>query len=70
YFEENLKWVLSNEDVTDGSLLLLNNQQIRESVSGGAIGDKFNNIQKSVFTKHNWMSRSELSRELESWLID
>lgn len=70
YFEQNLMWVLSNEDTSDGSLLLLNNQELRESVSGGAIGNKFNNIQKSIFKKHNWLSRVEFSRELEKWLTD
>lgn len=70
YFEQNLMWVLSNEDITDGSLLLLNNQQLRGSVSGGAIGNKFNNIQKSVFKKHNWLYRSGFSGELKKWLTD
>lgn len=66
YFESNLRWVIG-ADGFDG-VLFEPSKTIREYISGGAIGDKFNNIQSKIFRDLKGLQAAQLERSLEEWL--
>ena len=67
YFEKNLRWVLGHENVN--GYLFLDNDAIREFVSGEVISNKFNNIQLKIFKSQNVLNEIEFIQELKYWLI-
>ncbi|WP_170347575.1 hypothetical protein [Ruegeria atlantica] len=67
YFEENMRWVLGDEEHPD-QFWFLDNETIRSYVAGGKIGSKFNNIQKRMFQEEQWKTREELLATLLKWL--
>lgn len=67
YFERNMRWIIGS-DSHPNQFLLLKNETIRDYVAGKEIGQKFNNIQKRVFTEETWLSKDQLASKLEQWL--
>ncbi len=70
YFESNLRWVIASESHADVGILFVPSETIRKYVSGGKIGQKFNNIQKRIFSEVSGLSEKEFITELQSWLIN
>ncbi len=68
YFESNLRWALASEVHEPEKILFLSSDVIRQYLSGGEVGEKFNNIQAKVFLEQTWLSEQEFIRELRLWL--
>jgi len=68
YFERNLRWVLASKEHEPGKIIFLSSEVIRNYISGGKVGEKFNNIQKRIFREAHWLSEDEFIQELRSWL--
>lgn len=68
YFESNLRWALASESHEPEKVLFLSSEVLRQYVSGGKVGEKFNNIQAKVFREQPWLSEQEFIRELQLWL--
>lgn len=66
YFEKNLRWVISAED--SDKILFITNDTLLKYISGGTIGQKFNNIQKKIFTQENGLTEKEFIAGLINWL--
>jgi len=66
YFEQNLRWVLGEQDAP--GIILTDSSTIRNYVSGGTVGKKFNNIQKRIFQEQSKISDDVFLEELSTWL--
>ncbi|MFT6276611.1 MAG: hypothetical protein ACJAZ0_002719 [Halioglobus sp.] len=44
YFESNLMWLISGEGHSDNGVIFISSSVIRNHLSGGSVGEKFNNI--------------------------
>lgn len=67
YFENNLRWVIGAEFTN--KIFFLNNETMLKYLSGGAIGEKFNNIQKRIFKTEQGLTESEFVDELKKWIL-
>lgn len=68
YFEKNLRWALASEIHGPEKVLFLSSEVLCQYLSGGQVGEKFNNIQAKVFREQPWLSEQEFIRELQLWL--
>jgi len=68
YFESNLRWALASETHYPEKLLFLSSATLRKYLSGGEIGEKFNNIQARIFREQPWLTEQEFINELQRWL--
>lgn len=68
YFEKHLRWILASKVHPEKGILFIDSATIRKYVSGGEVGQKFNNIRTSIFTKVKGHSKAELLIELRKWL--
>ena len=68
YFESNLRWIIANESHNDIGIIFTNSQIIRQYISGGEIGQKFNNIQNKIFKELTGYNEKELTENLRLWL--
>lgn len=66
YFESNLRWILGNID--SEQYWFADNDSIRNYLSGGDVGRKYNNIQARFFREIEPITKNELIRQLEQWL--
>lgn len=66
YFEKNLRWAISSED--SDKIIFVSNDTLLNYISGGTIGQKFNNIQKKIFTEVKGLTEAEFISELKKWL--
>ena len=69
YFETNLRWVIGRQTNEKTGIIFVSSNKIREYVSGGNVGKKFNNIQQRIFREITGYSEQDFIKELESWLI-
>lgn len=67
YFSSNMRWVVGKEN--DNKIYFLSNEEIMKYVSGGQIGEKYNNIQSRLFIEENGMIESQFIAALKAWLI-
>jgi len=67
YFEQNLIWILGNEDSEE--YWLCNNETIRKYVNNGFIGEKYNGIQLKIFKEENSISKETIIKKLENWFL-
>ncbi|WP_445360279.1 hypothetical protein ACJJIL_16895 [Microbulbifer sp. EKSA005] len=70
YFEANLMWLISGEGYSDNGVIFTSSSVIRNYLSGGSVGEKFNNIQKKIFREINGYNEDELVNRIESWLVN
>jgi len=68
YFETNLRWALASEVHEPDKVLFLASEVLRQYLSGGKVGEKFNNIQAKVFREQPSLSEQQFIRELRLWL--
>ncbi|MEZ9601121.1 hypothetical protein AB4232_20170 [Vibrio sp. 10N.286.46.A8] len=68
YFESNLRWIIAGEGREDSGIIFVSSSVIRNYLSGGAVGQKFNNIQQKIFREVGGFTEDTLVSELESWL--
>ena len=68
YFESNLRWALASETHHPDKVLFLSSAVLRQYLSGGVVGEKFNNIQAKIFREQTWLSEQEFIGELQLWL--
>lgn len=68
YFENNLRWIIASEEYPDAGILFVDSEVIREYVSGGVVSQKFNNIQKRIFSEISGLEEKQLVSELTKWL--
>lgn len=68
YFEKNLRWVLASEEHKVGELLFVSSDTIRNNVSDGVVGEKFNNVQKKIFEIEPMHKEKDFIKELKKWL--
>lgn len=68
YFEERLRWILASEEFPDIGILFVDSETIRSYVSGGEVGQKFNNIQKKIFDEVKGLNEQQLVEQLSNWL--
>jgi hypothetical protein len=69
YFEEHLRWILASEEHQDVGILFLDSVTINSYISGGEVGQKFNNIQKKIFAEVTGLSEQQFVEQLSNWLI-
>ncbi len=69
YFESNLRWVIASEEHTETGIIFVPSEVIRKYVSGGTVGNKFNNIQAKIFHEVSGYGEQEFVAELSEWLI-
>jgi hypothetical protein len=67
YFEKNLRWVIGAED-TD-KIYFLTNETLMKYLSGGSLGEKFNNIQKKIFKVEEGLTEQQFILELKNWIV-
>jgi len=67
YFETNLRWVIGSE-VLD-TFLFVTSDEISKYVAGGEVGNKFNNIQKSIFSELIGYHEKEFIKSLIEWIL-
>jgi hypothetical protein len=68
YFETNLRWILASEGHTQKGVLFVPSETIRKYLSGGVVGEKFNNIRARIFDEIPSLSETELIEALGAWL--
>jgi len=66
YFENNLKWILGNED--SERYWFVDNATIRRYLNGNNVGDKYNGIKLRFFQEVGSIDKSELTCRLKEWL--
>ena len=69
YFESNLHWLISGEGHIENGIIFTSSSVIRQYLSGGEVGQKFNNIQQRIFKEVEGYDEEALVKELESWLV-
>jgi len=67
YFETNLRWVIGSEEQND--FLFVSSDVVRQFISGGEVGDKFNNIQTRIFTEASGCGEEQFVEELTNWVL-
>ena len=67
YFEYNLRWILGNID--SDMYWFVDNNIIRNYISGGEIGEKYNNIQAKFFREVPAVNKSQLISLLSNWFL-
>ena len=68
YFEKNLRWIMASEEHPNTGVLFLDSETVRKHISGGEVGEKFNNIQKRIFSEVTGYKEKQLVTELGKWL--
>lgn len=68
YFERNLRWIMASEEFPNRGVFFFDSETVRKYVAGGAVGEKFNNIQKRIFSQVVGYKREELVKKLKEWL--
>jgi hypothetical protein len=68
YFEKNLRWIMASEEHPNRGVLFLDSKTIRKYISGGAVVEKYNNIQRRIFTEVAGFKKEQLINELGKWL--
>lgn len=66
YFENNLKWILGNEN--SERYWLVDNATIRRYLNGNFVGDKYNGIKLRFFEEVESVDKIELITRLQKWL--
>ena len=67
YFETNLRWVISSDEC-DG-IVFATSDDIRGYVAGGAVGERYNNIQSRIFRDAEKLTQDEFTSSLKAWLL-
>lgn len=67
YFENNLLWILGNEDSED--YWLVNNATLRNYLNGDKVGEKYNGIKLRIFKDLEPVSKETLINLLKEWLF-
>ncbi len=67
YFENNLRWILGHEG--SEQYWLATNDTIRQYLNGDKVGVKYNGIKLKFFREVKPISKSELIRQINSWLL-
>jgi hypothetical protein len=67
YFENNLRWVIGTEN--SDKIYFLSNETLTKYISGGAIGEKFNNIQKRMFREQEGLTEAAFIDALRKWIV-
>ncbi|GLX86965.1 hypothetical protein tloyanaT_32180 [Thalassotalea loyana] len=70
YFESNLMWLIAGEGHSDNGVIFVPSSIIRNYLSGGSVGEKFNNIQNRIFSEVTGYNEEDLVNKIESWLIN
>lgn len=70
YFESHLRWIVASAEYPDQGVLFVPSETIRRYVSGGEIGEKFNNIQERIFRENTGMQPDQLVDALRAWLLN
>jgi hypothetical protein len=68
YFETNMRWILGAEG--HEGYYLLKNSELRRYISGGGIGEKYNNIKPKLFKTEIPSTELELIGKLKIWLTN
>lgn len=68
YFESNLRWAIASEAHPENGIIFVSSEVIRKYVSGGEIGQKFNNIQAKIFREVAGLDEQGFISELSTWV--
>ncbi len=68
YFETNLRWAIASEEHPENGIIFVPSEVIRSYVSGGSVGNKFNNIQAKMFREVAGLNEKEFITELCKWV--
>lgn len=68
YFKANMRWIIGTEE-REG-YILITNEELVDYISGGVIGEKYNNIQNKIFQMGTLLTEEELIRHLREWLLE
>ncbi len=68
YFSSNMRWIIGDEEHGIDRFVLLTNSEIASFVAGGAVGQKFNNIQSRLFRESHWLDQAQLIGALKTWV--
>lgn len=69
YFESNLRWAIASEAHPENGIIFVPSDVIRKYVSGGEVGQKFNNIQAKIFREVSGFDEQGFISELIKWVI-
>lgn len=67
YFDQNMRWIIGDDEHGDSKFLFLTNTQLSEYLSGGTVGKKFNNIQKRLLREGEWIDARQLASKVRAW---
>ncbi len=68
YFESKLRWAIASEEHPDKGVIFVSSDVIRKYVSGGNVGQKFNNIQARIFNEVPGFNEKKFISELKIWV--
>jgi hypothetical protein len=68
YFESNLRWVIASEAHPENGIIFAPSDVIRQYVSGGKVGQKFNNIQAKIFREVSGLDEKGFVAALSKWV--
>jgi len=69
YFEAHLRWVIADGRKPAASFLFVPTSTVREYLTGGEIGKKYNNIRLSIFREVTALDEDILVDQLCKWLL-
>ena len=68
YFESNLRWAIASEAHPENGIIFVSSDVMRKYVSGGKVGQKFNNIQARIFREVKGFDDKGFIAELSAWV--
>ncbi|OYX16252.1 MAG: hypothetical protein B7Z16_11825 [Algoriphagus sp. 32-45-6] len=67
YFENNLRWILGNEDSEE--YWFVDNSIVRNYLNGDSVGEKYNGIKTKFFKEVKSIKKEELINKIKGWLF-
>jgi len=69
YFEKYLRWVLCDNRQNERKFVFVSTKTIKKKyLSGGEVGQKYNNIKREIFNKEPLLTKDKLIEKLLVWL--
>jgi hypothetical protein len=67
YFKKQMRWILGSE--VHNGFWMLDNKELVRYIAGKEIGEKYNNIQKKLFTEVESCNEKQLIQLLKDWML-
>lgn len=70
YFESHLRWIIADSAQAMPKVLFLPTSTLTQYMAGGSVEEKFNNIQRRIFTEETFLETDALEATMFSWLTE